>query len=83
MSQAQVQVEDRRLIVPDEVFFRDYLRSRKDLAQEVVNDLVNDIRIAVLSRQNINDADKSFFLVNLGGLAEAFRLLKALVPTRP
>jgi len=79
MSQVQAQTEDRRLIVPSEVFFEEYLRSHKDLAQEIVNELVNDIRVAVWSRQNINDADKSFFLVNLGGLAEAFRLLKAEV----
>ena len=76
MSQVQVQ-EDRRLIVPSEIFFNDYLMSRKDLAQAVVETVVNDIRIAVLRRQNIKDEDKSFFLVNLGGLAEAFRLLRA------
>jgi len=76
MSQAQVQVEDRRLIVPDEVFFKDYLSSNKNLAQKTVDDLIDNIRRAILGRQNINDGEKSAFLVSLGEASEAFRLLK-------
>jgi len=80
MSESQVQVEaqenSRRLTAPDEFFF-EYLRSHRKLAQEVVDELIDNIRIAVLNRQNIKDTDKSFFLVNLGGLAEAFKLLRS------
>jgi hypothetical protein len=73
MSQAQVQ-EDRRL-VPEEAFF-EYLRSNKELAQKVVDDLIDNIRTTVWSKQNINDGIKSVFLINLGEASEAFRLLR-------
>ncbi|MFP3319994.1 MAG: hypothetical protein RXO24_05485 [Acidilobus sp.] len=69
-------MEDRRIIVPDEIFFNEYLRSNKDLAQKVVDDLIDNIRVAVLGRQNINDGEKSAFLVSLGEASEAFKLLK-------
>jgi hypothetical protein len=77
MSQAQVQVEDR-IIVPDEIFFNEYLRSNKDLAQKVVDNLIDNIRVAILGRQNINDGEKSAFLVSLGEASEAFKLLKTV-----
>jgi hypothetical protein len=77
MSQAQVQVEERsRVVVPDEIFFKEYLRSNKVLAQKVVDDLIDNIRWATWSRQNIKDGEKSAFLVNLGEASEAFKLLK-------
>ena len=81
MSQVQVQVEVKknRIIVPSDIFFEEYLRSHRDLAQDIVNILVDDIRRAVVNRQNIKDDDKSFFLVNLGGLAVAFKLLRSTI----
>ena len=77
MSQAQ-EVREKKNLSPDEAFFEVYLRSNKDLAQKVVDDLIDSIRVAVLSK-DINDGKKSVFLVNLGQASEAFRLLRSAV----
>jgi len=77
MSQAQ-EVQEKKNLSPDEAFFEEYLRSNKDLAQKVVDDLIDSIRVAVLSK-DINDGKKSVFLVNLGQASEAFRLLRSVV----
>jgi hypothetical protein len=77
MSQAQ-EVQEKKSLSPDEAFFEEYLRSNKDLAQKVVDDLIDSIRVAVLSK-DINDGKKSVFLVNLGQASEAFRLLRSVV----
>ncbi|MFP3257792.1 MAG: hypothetical protein RXO36_08325 [Candidatus Nanopusillus acidilobi] len=79
MSQVQVEVQENKDLSPDEAFFKEYLRSHKDLAQKVVGDLIDNIRLAVLSRHNINDGEKSAFLVSLGEVSEVFRLLKTAV----
>ena len=77
MSQAQA-VQEKKNLSPDEAFFEEYLRSNKDLAQKVVDDLIDSIRVAVLSK-DINDGKKSVFLVDLGQASEAFRLLRSVV----
>jgi len=77
MSQAQ-EVQEKKNLSPDEAFFEEYLRSNKDLAQKVVDDLIDSIRVAVLSK-DINDGKKSVFLVDLGQASEAFRLLRSVV----
>jgi hypothetical protein len=76
---SEVEVQENKNLSPDEAFFKEYLRSHKDLAQKVVDDLIDNIRLAVLSRQNINDGEKSAFLVSLGEVSEVFRLLKTAV----
>jgi hypothetical protein len=75
MSQVQ-EVQENKNLSLDEVFFNEYLRSNKVLAQAVVDNLINAIREAVLTRQNVGDGVKSVFLVDLGEASEAFRLLR-------
>jgi len=74
----QVEAQEKKSLSPEEAFFEEYLRSNKDLAQKVVDDLIDSIRGAVLGK-DINDGKKSVFLVDLGQASEAFRLLRSVV----